>query len=441
MRIARNAGILLLLVMACLTFGCDDDDNGGPVDKTRTFTLTIENVSGGGGARQMAVPFAPGVWAVATQPNVLFDEGEPDAGEGLEALAEDGDPVSLAAAVGDEAGVAGSSIFNTPVGQTEPAPIGPGDVYQVSFEADPGHYLSFATMYVESNDLFVAPDAMGIALFDESETPLTGDITAQTLLWDAGTEINEEPGTGPNQAPRQAGPDTGPEEGVVQPVQDDWTYPDKDDVLSVMVTSELEGDSASFTVRIEVAAMSSTPLAPGVWVAHTEPAPFFLSGSVDLGLGLEALAEDGDPTTLAAAMAEEAGISGSGVFNTPVGSMEPGPIGPGEAYEFTFSAAEGTYLSFATMYVQSNDLFYAPGENGIELFGAPGDPIAGEVTDQLGLWDTGTEINEEPGVGIHQAPRQSGPNTGPSEGIVQPVDDGYEYEPVDELLRIELMVD
>ena len=41
------------------------------------------------------------------------------------------------------------------------------------------------------------------------------DVTNEFRFWDAGTEVNEAPGIGPNQAPRQAGPDTGAAEGVV----------------------------------------------------------------------------------------------------------------------------------------------------------------------------------------------------------------------------------
>ncbi len=43
----------------------------------------------------------------------------------------------------------------------------------------------------------------------------------------------------------------------------------------------------------------------------------------------------------------------SGVFNTPEGATDPGPLGPGAAYEFTFDALPGTSLSFATMFVPS----------------------------------------------------------------------------------------
>ena len=70
-------------------------------------------------------------------------------------------------------------------------------------------------MFVASNDWFFAPGEKGIALFDEEGNPIRGDVTDQIRLWDAGTEVNEEPGVGPNQAPRQALPDTGEEENAV----------------------------------------------------------------------------------------------------------------------------------------------------------------------------------------------------------------------------------
>jgi len=39
---------------------------------------------------------------------------------------------------------------------------------------------------------------------------------------------------------------------------------------------------------------------------------------------------------------------------------------------------------------QSNDWFYGPGESGIELF-KDGQPINGDITSQIILWDVGTE--------------------------------------------------
>ncbi|WP_416208525.1 spondin domain-containing protein [Fodinibius sp.] len=51
-------------------------------------------------------------------------------------------------------------------------------------------------MFVQSNDLFFSFDSEGIALFDENGNPVSGDITDRIMLWDAGTETDEEPGVG-----------------------------------------------------------------------------------------------------------------------------------------------------------------------------------------------------------------------------------------------------
>ncbi len=52
---------------------------------------------------------------------------------------------------------------------------------------------------------------------------------------------------------------------------------------------------------------------------------------------------------------EDSSFFASGVFNTPDGASEPGGAGPGHAYEFTFNAGKGSSLSFATMFVGSNN--------------------------------------------------------------------------------------
>jgi hypothetical protein len=91
-------------------------------------------------------------------------------------------------------------------------------------------------MFGQSNDLFYAPGEKGIALFANGR-PVSGDVTSQLVLWDAGTEVNEEPGFGPNQAPRQGAPNTGtPEKKAVGPVKDGFTYPKVGDVLRVTIT-------------------------------------------------------------------------------------------------------------------------------------------------------------------------------------------------------------
>ena len=140
---------------------------------------------------------------------------------------------------------------------------------------------------------------------------------------------------------------------------------------------------------------------------------------------------------MAADLDGRTGIESSGAFAIPEGQSSAGVILPGQAYVFTVSAEPGDMLSLATMFVQSNDLLYAPDEAGIDLFSSTGSPVSGNVTAQLLLWDAGTEVNEEPGVGLNQAPRQSGPNTGADEnGLVRSVDDGYSYPDVASVILV-----
>lgn len=83
------------------------------------------------------------------------------------------------------------------------------------------------------------------------------------------------------------------------------------------------------------------------------------------------------------------------VFNTPDGASEPGPVPNADgAYSFDFKAVAGSKLSFATMQVVSNDWFYAPTGAGITLY-ENGAPVTGDITDQIYLWDSGTE-EEDP---------------------------------------------
>jgi len=228
---------LLGLGTAASVFAQDDDD-------TTTFTVRLINVSRGNTlmtseGTQVPVPLSPGVWVVHGSEGPLFDVGQVDRGEGLEALAEDGDPSTLASSLRRDSAIVDVGVFNTQPGLEEPGPLGPGQAYVFEFTAEPGDYFTLATMFVQSNDLFYAPDAMGIELFTESGRPITGDITQYFELWDAGTEINQEPGVGSDQAPRQSGPNTGADEnGVVRLVDDNYSYPEKDEVIKVVISAK-----------------------------------------------------------------------------------------------------------------------------------------------------------------------------------------------------------
>ncbi|WP_141402366.1 spondin domain-containing protein [Sediminicola luteus] len=331
--------------------------------------------------------------------------------------------------------------------------IMPGQHRTISFNAGRGHYLSFATMFVQSNDLFFAPDENGLRLYDDNGNALTGDVTDMIDLWDAGTEVNEEPGVGANQAPRQSDANTGTTENgtveLIANVNDGYTYPAVNETIKVYLDHD---GGTQFTLTLKnISATSSlpTPLAPGTWVINTgAQQPLFTEGEA-ASLGLEGIAEDGNNSisneTLSAAtglvspfapgafalnskifttgetatdafeaLAEDGNASGyDNAFTTPVGAAGPAPIFPGESYSFEVSAEAGDYLSLATMLVQSND--WVVGANGIALFEGS-DPISGDITAHFRIYDSGTEVDEYPGAGHYQAPRQAGADTGMEEG-------------------------
>ncbi len=445
---ALAATALLLAGLA----GCSDDDNpaspGDGGQQGTTFTLTIANVSGSGEF------FAAGTFAV-------------------------------------------------PEGMSDPSPIGPGQAYEFSVGAEPGSRLSFATMFVHSNDLFYAPAGEGIALYNTDGSPRTGDVTSEVMLWDAGTEQNEQPGAGPNQPPSQSGPDSGPTDPDmnVRLVDDGFSYPAAGQVIRVtlaadghgLTTVRIENVSDTMTLDTGGGMTDAVPLAPGVFVVHRDPDPLFTSGMKAMTTGLEALAEDGnpdplgsyltantgqvvplapgiaavhesgamlfspgapavagledlaedgDPAGLAAAFGDRDDVSSAAVFSIPDGATDPMPIGPGQSYTVSFTAEQGDRLALATMFVQSNDLFYAFDPEGYALFSGSGAAQAGDLTGMIRLWDAGTEINQWPGAGPDQAPRQAGPDAGADDphATVRLVDDGFPYPPADQVLSVTLSV-
>lgn len=104
-------------------------------------------------------------------------------------------------------------------------------------------------MFVQSNDLFYTFPEGGLALFNNG-VALSGDMTSQVLLYDAGTEVNEFPGAGLSQVIRQSAPNSGVEgNGVVTNVINvgDWfTYPDVADIIMVTITSQQQESTQFF---------------------------------------------------------------------------------------------------------------------------------------------------------------------------------------------------
>lgn len=95
---------------------------------------------------------APGVWAASEDEDVLFTRGASRRAEGLEALAEYGYPMPVAAGRDCARGV-----FAVPIGDWIARPAWPGEAFVEVVHAEPGQTLTFATMIVATNDLIIAP--------------------------------------------------------------------------------------------------------------------------------------------------------------------------------------------------------------------------------------------------------------------------------------------
>jgi hypothetical protein len=177
-------------------------------------------------------------------------------------------------------------------------------------------------------------------------------------------------------------------------------------------TVRIENVSAADALKLSNGKTEAVGVAPVLYVIHTNRAPLFTSGEPDRGKGLEALAEDGPTGPLEKSLKGQPGIVHVGSTDTPVGAGSPGDIWPGQAFEFKVTAKPGERLTIATMFAQSNDLFYAPREEGIALFDANGKPIGGDVTSQILLWDAGTEGQRGAGAGAEPGTAAACPQHG-----------------------------
>ncbi len=218
-----------------------DHFGGGYGHGAVTFKVRIENVSTGStlhlsNGETAPAPNSPGVWTITRLFNPLFRVGHYDDGQGLEQQAEDGNPAVLGASMANNRYVKSTGVFSIPVGDAMPGPATPGKYFEFTVTASPGDRLSLTSMFGQSNDLFYAPGTLGIPLF-RGWRPINGDVTRYFILWDAGTEVNQEPGLGPDQAPREAAPNTGQSEHKrILPVHDQYTYPRTNQVIRVTIT-------------------------------------------------------------------------------------------------------------------------------------------------------------------------------------------------------------
>lgn len=358
--------------------------------------------------------------------------------------------------------------FTTPVGASAPGPLTmEGGQYQIEFQAVPGTKFSPVTMMGNSNDWFLAPeDFNGINLW-ENGVALNGvDIADQLVLFDLGTEADNDPATFP-----PAGANVGPADPNSMTRIVDRNGNRGDFYLSAIL-DYVPGNGSSagtFTLTITKKATNFV-VTPGIVVLHALANPLFTLGEQDRGVGLEAIAEDGNPMPLYNWF-KETGSQGAplrlasslsvfspglvyafngtsdplvkqGATNNPMNGLaelaedgnnsiavayleslglpvaasnETMPVGPGGNLTFTLEVPEGQdfKFGFSTMFVNTNDWFISYNNAGFPLFDAAGTPVSGfGASEKSYLYDVGSEVDEPVGFGMNQAPRQAGPNTG-----------------------------
>jgi hypothetical protein len=67
----------------------------------------------------------------------------------------------------------------------------------------------------------------------------------------------------------------------------------------------------------------------------------------------------------------------------------------------------------------SDDWFFGTEPEGIALFDEAGNPVNGDVSDHVGIYDAGTELDEQLAIGPDTGPQQPAPNTGAADPVAQ----------------------
>lgn len=228
----------ILLFIPLLFVSCSQDNpikvpvQGHSDSEKINFNIKIENISKSdtlkiSDGKNVDIMLKNGVWSVYSFTNPLFTLGQKNNSTQMEKLVEDGETFSL----NNSDNIVSFGSFNE---------IPAGKSVEVSFSAKNGDKFTFATMFNQSNDLFYSSE--GIELFDKNKEPISGDITSQITLYDLGTEVNQEPGSGNEQQPRQASVGLGKSESNnvqrIDDIKDGFIYPKTSDILKVTLTND-----------------------------------------------------------------------------------------------------------------------------------------------------------------------------------------------------------
>ena len=385
-------------------------EDSGPPPMPAEFMVQITNISG---TSVLPSELSAGIWLEQEFGSVpVFDDDAVDRDEGLVTLAEDGDPGPLAASMMAVPEVVQSGTWDTP--------LAPGESTEFTFTAQPGDRLSLMTALGTCNDCFIGTGPLGVALFANNGDPLADhDVSDVLRIWEVGSEYTQAPGQGADQRSTQAALDTGMDEAgtVVAFNSSTRALPQANQVVEVDVDADLENPGSLIITITNLGGTVAADLSPMVWALH-EDTVSIVDGDLQASafVGLEELAEDGDPSPWQIALAATPGVASAATIDTPAGL--------GESFVFNVTpTTTNRMLSFATSIVASNDAFVAPRGGGIALVNADGTArtnaqIEEDFVRDLAVWDAGTEANEVPGVGSNIQSEQLIADT----GAVDPVD-------------------
>jgi len=190
--------------------------------------------------------------------------------------------------------------------------IEPGQEIQISFNAQKGQTLMFATMYANSWDIFFAPDNPGIKLFDNNGNPITGDVSDQVKLWDGGTKKNIDPRRPKANQPKE---DEDKKVSEISGKDGKYTYPKASDMMKLNLSYDAASSRFTLTMHNNTDNTNlQTLFSTGVWAVSNaidgKPVidkPFYNPGD-KASMELIPLAESGKNKPLGDKLAANTGV-------------------------------------------------------------------------------------------------------------------------------------
>ena len=356
-----------------------------------------------------------------------YNSGEA-ASEGVERIAEDGNPGPLSALFASSTNTGQDGVITNPEGFAGAPVYEPGSSSTMVFDVDTStqKYFSYANMVIPSNDAFVAnDDPTEHQLFDDNGNfigPMSFIVWGSQVL-DAGTEENTESDAAfINQSAANTGATTSGTVSVHAGFNGSVANSDATPinilggtVASGDVIDSVKGDfktsnyklmritisKNSIPVRVSIknSAMTDGTFLTPFWVAFHDGS----FNTYDLGEpaseGLEHMAEDGDSSTLSTEFAA-LGSGFDAVITNPEGFAGAPLFDPGLSTQMVFNLnpSSNKYFSYVSMLLPSNDAFIANADpKRYKLFDDNGNFTGGVNFKVYGsqVRDAGTEENTE----------------------------------------------